>query len=219
MANEEQRAQNVEHVLKVAAELLMTYGIDATTKEMIARASGLSRKSIDRYFTDKTDCALRAARWVGGNVWEELNSHYPKGWFGDHHHRGADLLERYMLDLKRLLVTDTRLFVFYTDCKLYFSRHSEDYERDYGSLVDTVGCRYLAQRIYQLGQQDGSLPYHINPAREAAYFCRLYFSLLSSMAFIYPTRPHDAIDQIDRFIQCAMGLYRSESGEDKRSMA
>jgi AcrR family transcriptional regulator len=68
MANEQIKAQNIELVLNKTYHLFLKHGIERVTKEMIAHESGLSRRTIDRYFTDKTDCVLQVAEWVVRNI-------------------------------------------------------------------------------------------------------------------------------------------------------
>jgi AcrR family transcriptional regulator len=225
--NEEVKMQNVDRTLKVATELYLQYGIEGTTKEMIVKASGLSRKSIDRYFSDKLTCVLQVARWVGINVWGELNRNYPRSVF-EGRYTGATLLQMYMLDLKKIFMKEPRLFVFYADFKIYFSRNSKDYQRDYAALLDTIGCRRLTEKIYTLGKSDGSLPKEIDPKEEAEYFCRATFGFLTNMAIAHECEPEVANDKIDRYIGGVMMLYRGETetlatiepeGHKKREMA
>jgi hypothetical protein len=188
----------------------LTEGIEGTTKEMIVRATGLSRKSIDRYFENKLDCALQVARWVGVTVWKNINEHFPKTLFIDELYPASSILEMYLMDLKKIFMKDARLFIFYTEFKIYFSRYSDDYEKDYAKLLETIGCRKLVESIYSLGIKDGSMHKDIQPESEAEYLCRACFGFLSNMALTYKYHPQKTENQIDRYISNIMYLYRAK---------
>jgi AcrR family transcriptional regulator len=205
--NEEVKIQNVDRTLQVASELFLEHGIEGTTKEMIVRASGLSRKSIDRYFSDKPACVLQVAHWVGCNIWGDIIRHYPKAMFTDGIHTGATILEMYLLDLKKTFMRDPRLFVFYSDFKIYFSRHSGHYQRDYHTMVDTIGCYRLALQIYELGKRDGSLGRDIDPQEEAAYFCQTVFGFFTNMALEHEYHAKEAESQIEQFVCRVLSVY------------
>jgi AcrR family transcriptional regulator len=207
MPNEEIKIRNVEHALHQTTVLFMRHGIEGTTKEMIVRASGLSRKSVDRYFADKRDCALQVARWVGINIWTYINGHYPSVWFTNGEHLGIEILEMYLRDLKEIFMKEPELFVFYTEFKIFFSRNSDNYEKDYTKLLDTIGCRRLVEKIYRLGIRDRSIKKPIEPEEEAEYFCRAYFGFLSNMALTYKYQPEKTEREIDRYIDSIIYLY------------
>jgi AcrR family transcriptional regulator len=210
MPNEEVKIQNIDRTLQVASELYLEHGIEGTTKEMIVKASGLSRKSIDRYFSDKPSCVLQVAHWVGRNIWGEVIRHYPKAIFTDGSHTGEALLGMYLMDLKKTFMADPRLFVFYSDFKIYFSRHSRHYQQDYHTMVDTIGCYRLSKQIFELGKIDGTLGHEIAPADEAEYFCRSVFGFLTNMALSHEYRADEAEGQIDQYITRMMSVYCRE---------
>jgi hypothetical protein len=210
MPNEEVKIQNVDRTLQVAAELYLEHGIEGTTKEMIVKASGLSRKSIDRYFSNKPACVMQVAHWVGCNVWGEVVRHYPKSMFTDGNHTGATILGMYLMDLKKTFMRDPRLFVFYSDFKIYFSRHSRHYQQDYHTMVDTIGCYRLTKQIYELGKEDGTLGHDKDPQEEAEYFCRSVFGFLTNMALAHEYRAEEAENQIDQYICRLMSFYCGE---------
>lgn len=211
MANEELKARNVDRALQAAAELILANGISGTTKEMIAKASGLSRKSLDRYFIDKVDCTLQTAKLIGKHVWDDVNAPYYHALLTGGDFDGAQLLERYLFELKNLFVKDPRLFVFYTECEVYFSRHSADYVHDCTVLFETTGCLDVLEQIYRLGLRDGSLPTSAHPQSEAKAICRTYISFLSGIAPSYESEPEYTLAQIDLYISRVMSLYRSET--------
>jgi AcrR family transcriptional regulator len=209
MPNEEIKLRNVEHTLQVATELLLSNGIEGTTKEMIVKSSGLSRKSIDRYFLDKSDCVMNVAGWIGNNVWNEINERYSMVMLRNSNLTGADALLTYLADLKKIFAKDARLFVFYTDFKIYLSRNSEDYKFEYEKLLDTVGSRYVMKHIFMIGVEDGSLRSDINPDVEPEYFCKSCFSFFGSIALDYKYNSAKAKEEINDYVARMLELYCS----------
>ena len=53
------RQANTEKAIDVALTCFMTYGINATTQSALSKESGLSLRSINRFFKDKDDLILR----------------------------------------------------------------------------------------------------------------------------------------------------------------
>jgi AcrR family transcriptional regulator len=208
MANEEIKIRNVEHVLKITTELFLKNGIEGTTKEMISRKSGLSRKSIDRYFYGKKSCVLEAARWLGQKVWLDFNSKYNDNFFENTKCTGADILKMYLADLKQIFIDNSRLFVFYSEYKLFYARREvENYEKRYKYMLDTIGCRNIAEKIFAYGFNDGSLKRRMDISSQAKYFCKSCFGYLSAMSIDYEYQPEETISQVDRFIEGMIALY------------
>jgi AcrR family transcriptional regulator len=208
MANEEVKIRNVEHVLKTTSELFLKYGIEGTTKEMIARHSGLSRKSIDRYFYGKKTCVLETAKWLGQEVWLDFNKNYNESLFKDEKHTGSEILKMYLADLKRIFIEKSRLFVFYSEYKLFYARRdNENYEKRYKYMIDTIGCRNIAEKIFDYGFKDGTLKKRMDVSSQAKFFCKSCFGYLSAMSIDYEHQPEETTAQVDRFIEGMIALY------------
>jgi AcrR family transcriptional regulator len=210
MVNESKKQQNVELALSKATELVLTYGIEGTTKEMIARSSGLSRKSIDRYFTEKPIYMLQIAKKLNDGVFKSINGRYNDGMFTDGKYSGADLLEMYMQDVKSLFMHKPNIFVFYMEFKIYLSHNDEYLSKETKELSENVGCRRLLESIFVLGQIDGSLCTINNPAAESKYFCREFLSFLSDMAITYESHKEATIQQVDRYIEKTLKIYKRD---------
>jgi AcrR family transcriptional regulator len=208
MANEEVKIRNVEHVLHVMTDLFLENGIDGTTKEMVSRESGLSRKSIDRYFYGKKACVLEAAEWLGQAVWNDFNDNYSERLFTDSKYTGAEILKMYLDDLKKIFISKPRVFVFYSEFKLYYARRdSDEYEKKHKHMLDTIGCCRIAEKIFAYGFNDGSLRQRMDAPLQAKYFCKSCFGFLSAMAIDYEYQPEETIFQIDQFIDGMIDLY------------
>ena len=70
MPNEKIRERNIEHVLSTAARCFSERGIEGTTLNELAWESGVSLRSVNRYFKNKTDLVICAYKWLGGRIFE-----------------------------------------------------------------------------------------------------------------------------------------------------
>jgi AcrR family transcriptional regulator len=200
MANEILRIQNINRVLQVASKLFLDYGIENVTKEMIADASGLSRKSIDRYFANKTDIVIRVTEWILSNIRDGWEAKYPPGLFTDGEHTGADIMRMYMADLKKLFFNDPRLFVLYSEFRAYIYRNCEDFDQSYGEFWNMMGGHRLRGKIYALAHKDGTIPHYGDFRTEEAYFCNSFLGFFSNLAVSFNQHSRDEIErQIDRY--------------------
>jgi AcrR family transcriptional regulator len=207
MANENLKAQNLETVLSTAYDLYLHYGIEKVTKEMISRESGLSRRTIDRYFLDKKDCVIKVAEWFLLKVRVNIGERYTSDMF-DGRYTGAELLRMYMVDIKRMFLNEPRHFVLYAEYKVYIYRNCQKHEQGYSLLTDFMGSRNLRHKIYTLGKHDGSLPPNIDIYTEEAYFCESYFGFLSNIAISFGVHaPEEMENQINQRIDNTIALY------------
>jgi AcrR family transcriptional regulator len=210
LANEELKIRNLDHTLETTYKLFLEYGIDKTTKEMISRASGLSRKSIDRYFLNKTDCVIHVAEWLLQDIRMNIGNRYPDSLFTDGKHTGAELLRMYMMDVKDLFMQEPRLFVLYAEFKVFVYHNCEDYEQGYTLVWNWMGNRRLRQKIYNLGKKDGSLPSGIDLYTEEEYFCESFFGFLTNLAMSFDMHPpEETKKQIEKRIDNTIALYTS----------
>jgi AcrR family transcriptional regulator len=208
MANEEIKLQNLNHALETTYKLYLDYGIDQVTKEMIAKNSGLSVKSISRYFTSKTDCVIRVAEWLMSNVRARISDRYPDRMFTSGEYTGAQLLRQYMNDVKELFLHEPRIFVLYSEFKLYVYRNCENVEQGYTLLCNWAGNRRLRMKIYQLGREDGSMPNDLDLEVEEEYFCESFFGFLSNLAISFELHSREESEkQIDYRIENTVALY------------
>jgi AcrR family transcriptional regulator len=208
MSNEEIRERNLEHVLEVAHDLFLEYGIEAVTKEMISRQCGLSRRTLDRYFVDKKDCVIRTMEYYMVGIRKGIMSRYTDEMFAGDTYTGADLLRMYMMDVKEVFLRDPRHFVLYSEYKLYVYRNCEDYEQSYSMLCNWLGSRGLRQRIYAKGRQDGSMPTNLDLYIEEEYFSESFFGFLANLALSMEQHSLEEMEtQIDKRIDNTLLLY------------
>jgi AcrR family transcriptional regulator len=207
MPNEAIRIRNIEKALETTYELCLENGIENTTKEMVARKSGLSRKSIDRYFRNKLDCVVQVAESVLAGIRDEMRERYPDSLFTDNSYTGAELLKRYLVDVKALFLKDPRVFVLYSEFRVFVYHHGDYDTKEYVLLMDRLGNRNLRLKIYNLGVKDGSFPKDMDVEHEERILCDSYFGFLANLAMSYEIDPQAAVEEIDRRIEQTMMLY------------
>jgi AcrR family transcriptional regulator len=212
MANEEIKRKNVDLALQTAAELFIDHGIENTTREMIARTSGLSRKSIERYFPSKASYTVQAAEWLGRQLRQEVRP-FSESMLSAH--TAAELLAFYLDDLKQLCLRRPRVFIFFTELKAFIYRNSEDSERDFTRFMDAAGYRKLLERIFRKGAEDGTIEHHADSIAEANYLSNTLISSFSTAVLLYDVRPDRMERFLDQYIADTIHLY-CDSGTDRR---
>jgi AcrR family transcriptional regulator len=208
MANEQIKAQNIELVLNKTYHLFLKHGIERVTKEMIAHESGLSRRTIDRYFTDKTDCVLQVAEWVVRNIHENMKATQSMITPTKQYYSGAEILYMYMIDLKKAFLSDHRHFELYNEYKIYIYRNCENVQQGYALFQEWIHHYNFRYQIYTIGKNDGSLSLNSNPYLKEENLCESYLEFLSVLALSFDLYPIKEIEnRIDRRIYNVMALY------------
>lgn len=214
MTNEELKKQGIEKALKSAFNLYLKHGIEKVTKEMIAKESKLSIRTVNRYFSTKTDCVIMTAEWILLEIRHDTMSRYPESMFTNGRHTGLELFEMYMNDMKQLFFREPRIWVLYSEFKMYIYRHCDAYEQRYTLLCDCMGNHRLREKIYELGRKDGSMSGNMDFQAEEEYFTESFFGLLSNLAFSFHIKNKDVVEQqIDQRINNTIAYYRFDRNQ------
>jgi AcrR family transcriptional regulator len=190
-------------VLEASAKLFIEHGIQNTTREMIARASGVSRRSTERYFPTMTECVVQTAEWFG----RKLNSEFKTQGMFDGTHQASEILMVFFQEMKNVLDTDTRIFAWYAEFKAYLYRNSDDRERDYRRFMNAIGARRELERIFILGIADGTVTSHYTPENSAKYLIHTIMAFFSNAVLLYDSRPDVMYYYVDEFVQETWNLY------------
>jgi AcrR family transcriptional regulator len=210
LANEAIRIANIETVLENTVKLFIQRGIQNTTREMIARASGVSRRSTERYFPSKTECVVRAAEWYGN----KLNKQFETRNMFDGTHQASEILMAFFQDLRKLLVEDSRIYAIYAEFKAYLYRNSDNREVDYRRFMDAVGARRELEHIFILGLADGTVVSHHSPGNSAKYLINSIMAFFSNAVLLYDTRPQEMVYYVDEYISETWKLYCQRPSAD-----
>jgi AcrR family transcriptional regulator len=196
----------------------LDHGIDNVTKERIADASGLSRKTIDRYFPSKTDCVVRAIDWLLESISDSIMVNYPMSLFTDGEHTGADILRMYFGDLRKLFFGEPNICVLYAEYRSYIYRSAEYYEQGYGEFWSKIGGHRLREKIYALGYKDGSIMLDGLVGKDfhfvEVYFCNSFLGFLSNLAVSINQYSRDEVEALfDRYANDILRLYTTLPSE------
>lgn len=212
MANEEIKAANLQSVLKTSYNLFKKHGIEQVTKEQISRESGLSRRTIDRYFTTKKDCVLQTMEMYLSNTDYDIECHFTNDMFMDGHYTAADLLERYMVETKKMFVKNVKHFAFYTEFKLYVYRNCRRGDKGYELIKGHGSDGNLCQKIFMLGSMDGTLRIGTDIETEDEYFRDSFIGYLSMLALASDSYTKAELEsRVDKRISNTLALYRIDS--------
>lgn len=206
MPNEEVKIRNKNCVLQTTCELFVSHGIENTTQDMIARASGVSKASVSRYFVNKVDCARQTAVWLSEKV--RLRFEYMDGEISSGKFTGGELLEKYMTEIKRLFAEMPYLFILLLEFKAYVFRNIPNYETVYVQVTEALGTHNQMKRIYELGKNDGSFPPSLNADMEVLYISEFYREILAEIALTRKLTKQEKLDRIDVFIDRTLAFYK-----------
>jgi AcrR family transcriptional regulator len=211
VANEEVRIKNIELALETAAGLYLENGVENVTREMLAKASGLSRKSLERYFPDKTSCVVQTARWIGGHLWEKIQMNPDV--HGYDRYTAAQLLEMYFHAVQEIFMEEPRYFILYMEIKNYIYRNSPDPVGDYTSAMMALGWASALGRIFERGEADGTVVSDSGYRAATQYTYDMMMAFFSSMALLHKDQPEQMQVYIQRYLGNMIGHYCVRDGE------
>jgi AcrR family transcriptional regulator len=206
MANEEIKAQNMELALDAAVKLFLKVGPAKTTKVMIAKESGLSRRTIERYFKSETDCVVQVSGWLIRHAHETMPS-YSEDTFKKGNYTAAQILKMYMQDVKDTFCKEPRLFICYLEIKTYIYRISDTSEVDYEKFVKALGVRDQIVRIFERGSQDKTLDIKGDYLTAAEYFYEMLIYHLSGLTIKYKLDVDMAMRDLDSYVDYTIDVY------------
>jgi hypothetical protein len=206
MSDDDKQMRKTRYISQKTNELMLVYDIDKSAQEQITNGVSLPVWNVGGHMANKPEKVLREVLWLEENVWNVVNGHYNR-LMKNHKYTGAQLLEMYLKDLKKIFEEEPRYYVLDSELKSYFRRYSDSYWKDYSQHLDFGGCRKVMENIYRTGMEDQTLKRMPDPVMEADFLCRVYFGFLSRMARIYEYQPREALEQIDSYIDQVMSLY------------
>lgn len=186
MANEEIRLANIEKVLQTAINLFVENGIENTTREMLARSSGVSRRSTERYFPTKTDFVLQASVWFAKSLIKNLNS---VRMLEEDIYNADEILRTFFEELEQALLKEPRIFIGFSEVKGYIYRNCQNRADDYQNLLESIGWRRILQKIFEKGEKDGTLKCPFGPEKTARYLANTIVSFFSNLVLLYDKQP------------------------------
>lgn len=206
MTNEEIKVSNIDRALDTAVKLFVKDGIYNTTREKIARESGLSRKSTERYFPTMNDCVVQASVWVGQKIREQFKGLRTE-LLESGEYTAKEVLITVFAELRQIVDIEPRLFAFYAEYKAYLYRNSPDRAGDYRKFMESIRFRHLLQSIFELGQKDGTVTCHQDPETNARYLTNTIMAYFSNAVLLYDTQPELLKQTVEKYISDTIDMY------------
>lgn len=209
MANEEIRVQNMEKVLGIAHQCFLEVGIEKTTQEMIARRSGLSLRTVTRFFSSKVDMVVQVAEYMMRLVYSGFP--VPATMRLEMEKSGYELLGQYAQHIKQSFAESPKTYVLRAEFDLYFFRHGVFEAEAYQRILKIGRSRPILHEIFRLGQADGSICIRQDVETEVNIFCNALFGPICLMATKCTTEQQTLymLRQLDLRTERLLASYRS----------
>ncbi|MEG0752757.1 MAG: helix-turn-helix domain-containing protein [Angelakisella sp.] len=184
MANEEIREENIKKVLNCTIECFKIYGLEATTLKMVAKHSGLSTRSVQRYFGTKNNLVMQTMALLLGQSFIELKNYF----------EGTAFLSltgfEQVIEILRIRAEHVKkhydIIIILTELEVYFSKNHlsldmfRKYMGDETGYVETASARAL-----DIGLRDGSIKQDVNKTVAFQMMTTAYKGMMQSLAFLY----------------------------------
>jgi AcrR family transcriptional regulator len=183
MANEKLKRQNLERALEAAYQCFLEVGIEKTTQTMVAERSGVSLRSVSRYFIDKADLAIQVAEYVdikvAASISEEVVSLPKDG------KTGVMLLRDYMKRVERQALEHPEGYALRQEYLLFALRNHLPYEELKERLSCGFGNHPVLDEIFRIGRADGTIKTPLTDEEETAYFMQAFMTTVANQAVRY----------------------------------
>ena len=170
------KIEKAQRILEAGFRLFSERGIEPVTMPEVAKASGVGRATLFRYFTTKLDLVVAIATWKWGEYITWHNSLIsPKD---QEKMTGAEQLRFYLdsfLDLYRNH-SDILRFNYNFNSYLRYEQGTQKQKEPYMNLVDDLGTQF--HTLYERGRKDGTLRTDIP---EATMFSSSFHIMLAAV--------------------------------------
>lgn len=210
MANEMIREQNVEKVLSTAYESFLSEGIEKTTQAMIAHKTGLSLRTVSRYFASKDEMVVLVAKYVLDAV--KASPQTTAADLRAMGKSGIELLELYFAHVKAAYLKNPSVYLLRVEFDIYFSRNKVFGNNMYDSVVAETNSRPMLHEIFIIGGNDGTIRCTSDVDFEVRLLCNGYLGFICALALKSAARmeAEDAEEQLDLFFARLLDQYRKE---------
>ncbi len=155
MANEELREQNYQKVLETGLILFYQKGIENTRIKEIAKESGISVRSVSRYFANKDDFVIAVLE----NFIEKQNLLFLAMMENVENREscGRDNLQQFLEMAKNQLMNKPHAFLLLADAELYLSRHNKNTSTINSQILSFCQMAKQIRQYLNEGIADGSI--------------------------------------------------------------
>lgn len=209
MPNEELKKQNIQRVLEGGMRCFIKYGIEKTGKAQIVKESGVSSRSISRYFSDKEDFVLAVLKH-NINI-QFQNSKRMCDQVSKTSDTGVGKIRQLIEMMIICFMEDPNIYLLFAEAQLYIchNREQKNVVRDY--IEHYCLLAHELQAFIEEGIRDGSIGESSNPYMDARVFCQALFGFIIQIAtakqmYDYPDSACKEIT--DHFIKRTLMAFR-----------
>lgn len=203
------RETNKERVIAQALTCFVEQGIEAAKISEIAQRSGVTERSVYRYFASKTDLVLETALLFWSEAMEQVEAQVRRELRKDM--CGAERVGRILRGYARLYFTHRKMLVFVHEAEAYLNRCGKALlveNKPPAAFEDRAGP--LAAAIYK-GMEDGSVRIDIDMASLYYNTYDAMLGLIQKLAIVGKNDPADeenARIRLEQFCTMMEGFYR-----------
>lgn len=196
MSLDELRERNKQKVTETALECFVNKGIFNTKISEIAEASGLTDRSIYRYFENKVDLVLQAALLFWDSNVKKAEQVYNNSMVNEL--RGTEQIREVLLSYAQLYFTDRKRLIFIHEAEIFLY-----HERKGSHLSSRPPLPYSSfsaplSKAIKRGLEDGSIRKDIN--HESLYYSA-YDSLLGLMQKMAINNEYAPLSDEDAYVR------------------
>lgn len=203
------RETNKERVIAQALICFVEQGIEAAKISEIAQRSGVTERSVYRYFASKTDLVLETALLFWSEAMEQVEAQVRRELRKDM--CGAERVGRILRGYARLYFTHRQMLVFVHEAEAYLNRCGKALlveNKPPAAFEDRAGP--LSAAIYK-GMEDGSVRTDIDMASLYYNTYDAMLGLIQKLAIVGRNDPADdenARVRLEQFCTMMEGFYR-----------
>lgn len=196
MPTEESRIRNIEKVLDSALYCFKKYGIEGTKMSMVSKHSGVSVRSITRYFSTKENLVLKCMEKHLDYIKQAIEKQLVINNANDK--SGLEQLQIFLESWRMTFIRDPQFYIFLTDVDMFFYKNKMNSELVSRYISNEFANKNIVKLYINNGIKDGS----INPNTDVNAITDFIFSALSGfmrrvvlMKYLSPTVGDDYIEQ------------------------
>ena len=204
MPNEQLKENNIQKTLESGLKCFLMKGIEGTQLNDIVALSGISRRSVLRYFNCKEKFVIAVLTFFGDYQYEYGCQLYYKNL--KPRCSGLEALKAYLNAVKTIFLENSSYFALLAEGELFLCHSKCQTNSVINNYVGNFTASSKAlQYILEQGIKDGSIKHFTNfSPQESVVFCQSFFGMLIHLALskgmgVYTLE--DCMAIIDKFLE------------------
>lgn len=211
MSHEERREQNIEKVLQQSWLCFQKYGIEATRLGIIAECSGVTTRSIQRYFGTKDELLLASIIFYIDKAVD-----YSKEMFCEWdsvHKTGLEQVKMFFEIQEMYFRYEYQSFLLFAELEIYFYKKGVSEEMAKNHIHYLKYVRDLFENAVECGMRDGTIRSDINLDVMGTMIMSAYGGMMRRLPMMYKNMAvKDVVDaevQLQEFAKMIISYLKS----------